>query len=98
MMLLILSLFLALWDGTDKATVTFHLTSRACLYRQSAIGEKVFISCYEKPGSYRIQFGHGLTDGNYRPRAGDVYVLVSASSVLRTPLRGRDVYMSLVLR
>lgn len=86
---------IARWDTSTSATVTWHQTARSCLYRESAIGERVFVSCYEEAGDYRVTFGHqGPLSGDLRPAAGDVYVLESGGQRERAPLRGRAVYLA----
>lgn len=83
----------ARWDTATSATIAWTQTARGCLYVTHATGENVFLSCYEKPGSYRITLGAGPTDGTARPQAHDVYILVTNGDVWRTQLGGRNVYL-----
>lgn len=84
----------AYWVGLGAAELTWSQTARGCLYRQSAIGEHIFIGCYERyPATIRIELGGPATDGNYRPTVGDVYVLQTAGQTYRALLAGRPVYL-----
>jgi hypothetical protein len=83
----------AQWDSATSATISWTQATRGCLSVQHATNERAFISCYEKPGSYRIALGHGTTDGTVRPAGGDVYAVQIQGVVYRAPLVARPVYM-----
>jgi hypothetical protein len=85
---------IARWDSATSATVSWTQSARGCLYRESAIGERVFIGCYERwPATIIVTLGHqGSLSGDLRPMGGDLYVLVSAGQIKSAPLRGRNVY------
>lgn len=89
--------FTALWDTATSATVQWTQVDRGCLYRESLIGERVFIGCYERfNATITLTFGHvGPLSGDQRPTAGDVYVLITGGATYRAPLTGRLVYMPL---
>lgn len=83
----------ARWDTATSATITWTQSARGCLSVEHTTRERVFISCYEKPGSYVIEVGHvGPVSGDVRPLAGDVFVLETGGQTYRASLRGRDVY------
>jgi hypothetical protein len=83
----------AWWDGNGRATIEWTQQTRGCLSVQHATNERAFLSCYEKPGSYRIELGHvGPLSGDLRPAAGDVYTLQTGGQKYSAPLRGRLVY------
>jgi hypothetical protein len=88
--------FTARWDSATGATVQFTLVARGCLYRESAIGERVFVSCYERwPATIIVTFGHtGPLSGDLRPRAGDVYRLDTLGQTYRARLIGRPQYLA----
>lgn len=88
--------FSAYWDGSASATVSWHQTARGCLYRESAIGEQVFIGCYERLNATLIvTFGHsGPLSGDLRPMPGDVFVLVTNGTTARARLIGRAQYLA----
>lgn len=84
----------ARWDSDHSATIAWTQTTRGCLSVTHATNERAFISCYEKPGSYRIALGHvGPLSGDLRPAGGDVYVLQTSGQTYRAPLVARPVYM-----
>lgn len=95
-LLLLLFLFLqptpdpqltARWGGPGAATVEWHQTARGCLSVIHATGERVFISCYEQPGSYRVELGHqGPLSGDLRPAAGDIYLVQTSGHTYRARL------------
>ena len=83
----------AQWDTATSATISWTQTARGCLSVQHATNERVFLSCYEKPGSYRIELGHiGPLDGTARPQSGDVYTLQTGGQIYRAPLIARPLY------
>lgn len=84
----------ARWDSSTSATVQWQQTARGCLYRESAIGQQVFVGCYEKfPATIIVEFGHeGPLSGDLRPTAGDVYILWTDNHAYRAPLLGRPLY------
>lgn len=86
----------ARWDTATSATISWTQTTRGCLYVTHATGENVFLSCYEKPGSYRIALGHGSTDGTARPQTHDVYLLTTNGQTYRAALVGRSVYLPVI--
>ena len=82
----------ALWDTDHSATVSWHQETRGCLYRN-----RVFLSCFERPGSYVETFGAaGPLDAAYRPAAGDVYSLWTPEGVYHTQLIGRAVFLPVI--
>ena len=84
----------AWWDGPGAATIAWTQQARGCLSVQHATNERTFISCYEKPGSYRIALGHvGPLSGDLRPAAGDAYCLVQGAVVTCAPLVARPLYL-----
>lgn len=84
---------IARWDSTTSATVSWHQTARGCLYRESAIGETVFVGCYDQPGDYRVTFGHqGPLSGDLRPQSHDIYRLVTGGHTYPAALVGRALY------
>jgi hypothetical protein len=90
--------FTAQWDSAISATIQWQQSSRACLYKETALHERGFIGCYGKVGTITIVLGGPQTDGAYRPMAGDVYILVMGGRQYRAPLIGRPVYLSVVRR
>lgn len=79
----------ARWDSSTSATIAWHQTARACLYREPRDGVQAFIGCYEGAGRVVVRLGHvGPLDAAYRPTVGDVYVLQQDGVVSRAPLRG----------
>jgi hypothetical protein len=86
--------FSARWDMATSATLQWTQAGRGCIARESAIGERVFIGCYERTGTITITLGHaGPLSGDLRPASGDTYVLTTGGQTYRAPLRGRDVYL-----
>jgi hypothetical protein len=83
----------ARWDTATSATISWTQTTRGCLSVMHATGERVFITCREKPGTQIVPLGGPLTDGAYRPTAGDIYILQTGGVVYRAPLIARPVYM-----
>lgn len=84
--------FRAQWDTSTSATVSWHQTTRSCLYAKSGA---VFVGCWEGSGRVVVEFGHeGSLSGDLRPVGGDVYVLESGGQKERAPLRGRAVYLA----
>lgn len=80
--------FTARWDAPGRATLRWEQTDHTCLYRESAIGERVFVGCWEGSGRAALSLGGPQTDGSYRPAAGDVFVLDGPEGVRRATLRG----------
>lgn len=77
----------ARWDSSTSATISWHQTQRGCLYVEHQTAERVFISCYEQPGSYRVELGHqGPLSGDVRPAVGDIYVLQTSGHTWRARL------------
>jgi hypothetical protein len=91
-----LILMTALWDSAISATIQWSQDGRSCLYKETALHERGFIGCYEKAGTITLQLGGAQTDGNFRPRSGDVYILVSNGVTTRAPLVGRPVYLPVI--
>lgn len=86
--IMILALFAAFWDGPSAATITY--TGSGCLFRQPREGAAVLVAC----GAGPVKLGGPLTDGMFRPVAGDVYFLTEGGAVVaRAPLVGRPQYM-----
>ena len=75
----IVAYLVATWIGTNAARIEH---SAGCLYRKQTL-----IRCYDTVGVAII--GGSQTDAAFRPRAGDVFTLVSPSGKTeRSPLRG----------
>ena len=89
--------FLATQDGVGQATVRWTQVTRGCLSVEHATGQRVFITCREKPGTQIVPLGRSQTDGAYRPTAGDVYVLQTGGQVYRAPLKWRR-YLAVLAR
>lgn len=90
--------FTAQWDTATSATVQWTQTARGCLYRESAIGEQVFIGCYARfPATIVVTLGGPQTDAAFRPTTGDVYVLQMDGVTYRAPLVARPVYFPVFL-
>lgn len=79
---------IAYWSSSISVTIRWEQQSRACLYREPAIGASVFIGCYDGSGRAVVRLGGSQTDGAYRPRVGDVYRIVIDGVVWRVALRG----------
>lgn len=80
--------FTATWDRPGVATIRWLQTERGCLYRESAIGERVFAGCFEGAGTVSVTFGRvGPLSGDLRPTAGDVWILDSGGVTQRATLR-----------
>lgn len=81
--------FTAHWDAPGRATLRWSQSSRSCLYRESVIGERAFIGCFDGSGAAVLALGDtGPLDAAYRPTAGDVFVLDGPEGVRRARLRG----------
>jgi len=78
----------AYWATSTSARISWQQQSRACLYREPASSTSVFIGCYDGAGPAIVHLGGPLTDGNFRPRAGDVYRVVVDGVTWHVALRG----------
>lgn len=92
----LLILFTAFWLTASSAVISWSEPGRACLYKEPAIGQVVFIGCYDGP--QRVLLGGPQTDAAYRPAGGDVYVLDRAEGAETAPLIARPVYLGVVRR
>jgi hypothetical protein len=91
--------FTAQWDSASSATLQWSQAARGCVAVEHLNGERAFIGCYERPdATITITLGHaGPLSGDLRPAPGDVYVLSTQGQVVRAPIRGRQVYLPVVL-
>jgi hypothetical protein len=68
----------AQWDTPTRARVSWHQTTRGCLYVEHATAEQAWVGCYEESGAVSVEPSGAAI--------GDIYILHTGGYIYRTRL------------